>query len=209
MTNDPGLDNLNLWEHISEPPKKALKPIRGGRLNGFTDISPIWRYKKLTEIFGRCGEGWYTSDESYTTIDGAEGEVIVICRLKLYVKNPVNGEWSFGINGQGGSKLIAMEKNGLRSDDEAFKKAYTDAVSVACKQLGMGANVYWEQGGDSKFNTLTDEESTPKPAQRSNSEAGTNCEKCGAKMTGGQISLSKNKFGRLLCPNCQTKEGNQ
>lgn len=28
--------------------------------------------------------------------------------------------------------------------------AYTDALSVACKMLGMGANVYW---GDSKYDT--------------------------------------------------------
>lgn len=34
------------------------------------------------------------------------------------------------------------------------------------------------------------------------------CEECGAKMTGAQAKLSQAKFeGRLLCPNCQPKEG--
>ena len=41
--------------------------------------------------------------------------------------------------------LIVKESAGLRTDDDAFKKAYTDAISVACKALGIGADVYWEK----------------------------------------------------------------
>ena len=37
---------------------------------------------------------------------------------------------------------------------------------------------------------------------------GDNCEICGATLTAAQKALSKQKFGRLLCPACQTKEGN-
>ena len=58
--------------------------------------------------------------------------------------------WSEPIYGTGGSSFIAKEKNGLYTSDECFKMAYTDALSVACKMLGMGANVYW---GDSKYDT--------------------------------------------------------
>ena len=31
---------------------------------------------------------------------------------------------------------------GLFLDDEAFKKAYTDALGVACKALGFDADIY-------------------------------------------------------------------
>lgn len=31
---------------------------------------------------------------------------------------------------------------GLFLDDEAFKKTYTDALGVACKALGFGADIY-------------------------------------------------------------------
>lgn len=37
---------------------------------------------------------------------------------------------------------------------------------------------------------------------------GDACEVCGAKMTTAQQALSKQKFGRLLCPACQNKEVN-
>ena len=33
----------------------------------------------------------------------------------------------------------------IHIDDEAYKKAYTDAVSVACKALGFAADVYYRQ----------------------------------------------------------------
>jgi hypothetical protein len=36
-----------------------------------------------------------------------------------------------------------MTKKGAYANDEAYKMATTDAISVACKQLGMGADIYW------------------------------------------------------------------
>ena len=33
----------------------------------------------------------------------------------------------------------------LYLDDDAYKKAYTDAISVAAKALGVGADVYFEK----------------------------------------------------------------
>ena len=39
--------------------------------------------------------------------------------------------------------LVAKEKNGLYTSDDGFKMALTDAISVACKSLGVGADVYY------------------------------------------------------------------
>ena len=39
--------------------------------------------------------------------------------------------------------VLSQEKNGLFFDDDAAKKAYTDAISQACRSLGIGADVYW------------------------------------------------------------------
>ena len=57
----------------------------------------------------------------------------------------VDGEWSKPIFGTGGSKLVSIEKKYSRGaseastslflSDEAYKMAYTDALSVACKIL--------------------------------------------------------------------------
>ena len=40
--------------------------------------------------------------------------------------------------------FVAKERNGLYTSDECYKMALTDAISVACKALGFGADVYWQ-----------------------------------------------------------------
>ena len=142
------MDNLEIYNKLREVPSEAQRKITGGRLNGMTDIKPMWRIEKLTEIFGMCGFGWKTIIKNKEIIEGANNEKIAIVDIDLYVK--VDGEWSDAIEGTGGSSFIANEQKGLYTSDECFKMAYTDALSVACKSLGMGANVYW---GDSKYNT--------------------------------------------------------
>lgn len=140
--------NLEIYNKLRAVPKEAQKKISGGRLNGMTDIKPMWRIEKLTEVFGMCGIGWKAPIKNKEIIDGANGEKIAVVDIELYVK--VDGKWSDPIDGTGGSSFIAKEKNGLYTSDECFKMAYTDAISVACKSLGMGADVYW---GDSKYAT--------------------------------------------------------
>lgn len=140
------MDNLELYNKLKSVPKEAQKKITGGRLNGMTDIKPMWRIEKLTEMFGVCGIGWKTEIIDKQIIDGANDEKIAIVDIKLYIR--VDNEWSEPIIGTGGSSFVAKETKGLYTNDECFKMAYTDALSVACKSLGMGADIYW---GDSKY----------------------------------------------------------
>ena len=149
------MENLKVYEMLKEVPEEAQRKITGGRLVGMTDIKPMWRIERLTEVFGPVGIGWYTQTLKKEIIDGANEEKIAVVDILLYVnyKMPYELEedmWSKPIEGSGGSSFIAKEKNGLYTSDECFKMAYTDALSVACKALGMGANVYW---GDSKYDT--------------------------------------------------------
>jgi hypothetical protein len=148
-------ENMKIFNSVKKVPQEAKKLITGGRLKGMTDIKPMWRIEKLTEMFGPCGIGWKTKILNKEIIDVSNGEKIVTIDIQLFIKQ--NGEWSEPIEGIGGNKLIAKENNGLYNSDEAFKMAYTDALSVACKSLGMGAEVYW---GDSKYTT----EQTKSPA---------------------------------------------
>jgi hypothetical protein len=148
------MENKLIYEKVETVPDEAQKQIKGGRLNGMTDIKPMWRIEKLTEVFGPCGLGWYAPITNREIIEGANDEKIAIVDINLFVnyKAPYGLEedlWSEPITGTGGSSFVAKEKNGLYTSDECFKMAYTDALSVACKSLGMGAKVYW---GDSKYN---------------------------------------------------------
>lgn len=139
-------DNLRIYNAVRAVPKEAQKQIMGGRLKGFTDINPQWRIKTLTEQFGVCGFGWkYEIEKQWyeeTRTDNVS-ELTAHVKINLYVKD--GEQWSAPIPGIGGSMLIAKEKSGLYVDDECYKKALTDAISVACKALGFGADVYWDK----------------------------------------------------------------
>lgn len=136
------MENLAIYNAVRSVPDSAKRQIGAGRLKGKTDINPMWRLKTLTEQFGPCGIGWKYTITDKRLEQGANGEVAAFLDIDLFVK--VDGAWSDAIPGTGGSAFVAKEKNGLYTSDECFKMALTDAISVACKALGFGADVYWE-----------------------------------------------------------------
>ena len=133
--------NLELYNKVRSVPKDALKTIEGGKLKGKSDINPMWRIKTLTEQYGPCGIGWYYEITNQWLEQGANGEIAGFCNISLFVKTEEG--WSKPIIGTGGSSFIAKTKNGLETSDEVYKMALTDAISVVCKALGVGADVYW------------------------------------------------------------------
>lgn len=162
------MSNLELWEKVRACPKEAQRTITGGRLNNFTDISPIWRMKVLTEQFGPCGFGWYYEiTDKWNEADGL-GQIATFVQINLYVKN--GDEWSKPIVGMGGSAFVKKEGSNLHTSDEAYKMALTDAISVSCKALGIAADIYW-----SKDNTKYTKTEEPKEAP--NTDAITEADK--------------------------------
>lgn len=135
--------NLALYNAVRAVPKEAQKQFNNGSFSG-TDINPMWRIRTLTEQFGMAGIGWYYDVVEHWT-ENLNNEIAVNVRIKLYVRDPETGEWSKPIEGVGGSKSIQVFKNGPKISDEGYKMALTDAISVACKALGIGADVYWDK----------------------------------------------------------------
>ena len=154
-------DNMTLYNAVRTPPPEALKAITGGRLKGMTDINPMWRIKTMTEQFGPCGDGWWYTIDNLWTEAGAGGEIAAFARISLYYR--IDGEVVQPVPGIGGSMLVSKEKSGLYTDDEAYKKAITDALGVACKALGVAADVYWQSDRD-KYNTRQEQPQTASKA---------------------------------------------
>lgn len=152
------MSNLELYDKFRQVPETAKKNITGGRLSGMTDINPMWRIKTLTEEFGVCGFGWYYEIvDQWLETTMAKDEITANVKINLYVKR--DKEWSKPIVGIGGSMLVANEKKGLYVNDECYKMALTDAISVACKSLGIGADVYWAKD-NTKYNDNKKENQT-------------------------------------------------
>lgn len=134
--------NLRFYNQGCEVPDDALKEIKAGRLKGMSDVNPMWRMKRMTEIFGPCGIGWkYTIDKQWLEQYG--DEIKCFCNVSLYVRDPETKEWSEPIPGSGGSSMVSKERNGPYVNDEAYKMALTDALSIAMKPLGIGGNIWY------------------------------------------------------------------
>lgn len=139
------MTNMAFWEKLRIVPKHAQKPF--SRANGFngTAINPMWTIKTMTEIFGACGTGWGIGKPEFTTIP-ADDELLVYCTVTVWYMPPVSSGAQLPpsqLVGVGGDKVLAKQGNGrLSTDDEAFKKAFTDAVTNALKTLGAGADIY-------------------------------------------------------------------
>lgn len=195
------MENMAIYNAARSVPDSAKRQIGAGRLKGKTDINPMWRLKTLTEQFGPCGIGWKYTITDKRLEQGANGEVAAFLDIDLFVK--VDGAWSEAIPGTGGSAFVAREKNGLYTSDECFKMALTDAISVACKALGFGADVYWE----------ADRSKYDKPAPVTYPKGTVICESCGMPIKsvtcqGIRYSpddiadKSVDKYGKRLCWGC-------
>lgn len=199
------MDNLTIYNEVRNVPDSAKRRIEAGRLKGKTDINPMWRIKALTEKFGPCGFGWKYVITDKRLEQGANGEIAAFLDIDLFVK--ADGVWSDAIPGTGGSAFVAKETNGPYTSDECFKMALTDAISVACKALGFGADVYWE----------ADRSKYDKP--ESKQEAPVLCECCGLPIkavkcgdrvypTNEIVENAVKKYGKRLCWGCMRAENN-
>ncbi len=212
------MNNLWIYEQGRAVPKEAQKPFSNGSFSG-TDINPMWRIKKLTELFGPAGIGWYTevlSERAETYGD----TVMAIVDINLYIK--VDGEWSKPIFGTGGNQLVQVTKNGARASDEGYKKAYTDALSIACKALGIGADIWYSKDPSvsdptskyaGQYTTVQKKPAPMKAAPQASEEPVLCCSGCGQPITAARLrdrilppveiaERSMQRFGRALCFAC-------
>ena len=141
----------------------------------------------------------------------------------LYVK--VDGEWSKPIYGTGGNVLL---RKGSASD-EGYKMAFTDALSIACKSLGIGADI-WFANDKTKYTAKSDppvtvmtkgkvvnDDDLPFTMNEPPKEVSFVCSNCGGILkpykdaNGKDVGIrqhaaaSKGKFGQTLCLDCIRK----
>lgn len=196
------MENLTIYERVRQVPESAKRSIQAGRLKGKTDINPMWRLKALTEQFGPCGIGWKYVITDKRLEQGANNEVAAFLDIDLYIK--VDGAWSEAIPGTGGSAFVASERNGLYTSDECFKMALTDAISVACKALGFGADVYWDKD-TTKYGGTQQAAIPAEPIM---------CQRCGRTVQAAikrdgstwaaadMAAYSKRRFKKVMCAEC-------
>ena len=142
-------DNLRHWAELGRTDPKHTKSFtRAGGFKG-TATKPIWIEYRLTEHFGPCGIGWGCDEPAFTIVPAGE-EMLVYCTLRCwYIDEP--GGKPATLYGVGGDKVLVKRQSGVVTDDEAYKKAFTDALGNAFKHIGSGADVHMGLFDDSKY----------------------------------------------------------
>lgn len=201
------MGNMDIYNAVSAVPSSAQKRISGGRLNGMTDINPMWRIRELTELFGPCGIGWKYKIVREWLETASTGEVGAFVDIELQYRITPDADWSEPIPGTGGSKFVAAEKgNNLRASDECYKMALTDAISVACKALGFGADIYWASGR-TKYNADPPEQDEEYTCAQCGNTIRDVKKKDGSTRKAGDIALyAQKRYDRQLCFECLKKE---
>lgn len=196
------MKNMNLYEAFRSVPESAKRAINAGRLKGKTDINPMWRIKALTEQFGPCGSGWRYEIVRKEIVPGANNEAAAFVDINLYYRQEESGnEWSAPIPGTGGSMFVTKESKGLYTSDECYKMALTDAISVAAKALGIGADVYWDKDA-TKYTGRGKEEDSPL-CSSCHKVINSIALKDGRRMNPQDVAnYSSRRFGTVLCSAC-------
>lgn len=154
-------DNTTIWDALGKTDPSHTKSFqRSGGFKG-TAIKPMWAYRRMTEYFGAFGKGWGVNEPQFQVVQGHNNEVLVYCTVSVWW---IIGEEKCQGFGVGGDKVVVEQKNRVVNDDEAFKKAFTDAIMNALKALGIGADVHMGQFDDNKYvNELRQEFAADKP----------------------------------------------
>lgn len=171
-------ENMKIWDQLARTdPAHTQKFKRAGGFSG-TAIKPIWSFRRMTEMFGPCGQGWTVGEPTFQVVPGHNGEVLVYCTVPVWWREEGEAHKVNPIYGVGGDKVVTHIKANEQynrperweNDDEAFKKAFTDAVTNALKLLGVGADVHMGLFDDSKYVQSMKEEFADEPAVKSSAQ---------------------------------------
>jgi len=135
-------ENRNIWDQMKETDPRFTKRVNKG-FGEITTIDPQWQIMRMTEMFGPVGKGW-NYKVKYTYSDQLVFAEVSVATTKIDIPN----EWDY--YGPICSVQKLFRKTGAL-DDEAPKKAMTDALTKAFSHLGLCSDIFMGKFDDSKY----------------------------------------------------------
>ena len=134
-------DNKIYWDQLKKTDPVFTKKVNKG-FGEITTIDPMSQIMKMTEVFGPVGQGWnYKVNYHYT-------DQCVFAEVSVAHKKDNGQTWDY--YGPVSSVQKLYRKTGAL-DDEAPKKAMTDAMTKAFSHLGVSADVFLGLHDNSKY----------------------------------------------------------
>jgi hypothetical protein len=132
-------NKLEIWNALEKTNPSHTKKVPSSYGKMITTIDAMHQIKNMTAAFGPVGKGW-SYDVKYHY-----AEKLVFAEVKI--RYCLQGEWySYG---PVCSVAPLGNKKGL--DDEAPKKAMTDALTKAFSHLGLNADIFLGKFDNNKY----------------------------------------------------------
>lgn len=142
-------DNLRIWNAVAKTDPAHTKKVEFGRK--FTSIDAHWQIMQATQQFGPIGEGWrYEVEHSIARL--SDDMVLAVADVKIFWRStddvprfygPIRATcemWSFN-----------EKKKKMEVDEDAPKKAMTDALTKGLSHLGFSADVFLGLFDDNRY----------------------------------------------------------
>lgn len=141
------MDKMDLWNKVCKTDPRHTKQVN--QRGGFTSIDAMYQVQRATEQFGPAGYGWgYECTHSIADF-GVHG-VLAFCDVVLWWSNSDDEHApAFKIGPVRGCNALITDKG--RLDEDAPKKALTDALTKALSHLGFSADVFLGLYDDNKY----------------------------------------------------------
>jgi hypothetical protein len=141
---------MRIWDAVQTTDPAHTKKVEFGRR--FTSIDAHWQIKRATEQFGPVGEGWgYIVQHSIERL--SENVILAVADVEIWWgdRDDVGQRKAYGPI-RATCELLAPDKSGKpRLDDDAPKKAMTDALTKGLSHLGFSADVFLGLFDDNKY----------------------------------------------------------
>lgn len=156
-------NNLSLWRAVCRTDPAYTKHVRAR--GGFTAIDAYYQVMQATAQWGPMGARWGVMSCSYERVEAGK-QVLIVCEMTIYYPDEGSshgyraldkdegeryGElWSCGrIPGIAGTAALVDDKG--KVDSDAWKKAYTGALTKALSYLGFSADVFLGKFDDPQY----------------------------------------------------------
>jgi hypothetical protein len=141
--------NLTLWRQNEMTDPAHTRPVRIGR--DMTAIDTYYQIKRATETFGPMGVGWgWNLEEETIHAQTSTGAPIAFakCKVTLWYIDPDTSERVLCGAVIGVNQLVSAKGH---PDDEAYKKATSDAITKSLSYLGFSADIFMGLYDDAKY----------------------------------------------------------
>ena len=140
-------DKKYIWDQVKKTDPRFTKKVNKG-FGEITTIDPMSQIMKMTEVFGPVGQGWsYIVDYKYFGTDNNQTAIVV---AEVEIQHRIDQDKGWNRYGPVCSVQKLYRKTGAL-DDEAPKKAMTDAMTKAFSHLGLSADVFLGMHDNSKY----------------------------------------------------------